>query len=133
MGQNMSCCLCRTRLQLCPACVVLLQVIERVVEVEPDKAALVEQLRQQMKEEMEQHQQQLDGQALEAARQEAETRAKQQLEVRLLPCAASTTLGYSMQPCGAFRHGQVWNTGGWLSHQRHLVDGSPEGCHVWLC
>lgn len=61
--------------------VLALQVIERVVEVEPDKAAIVEQLRQQMKEEMEQHQQQLEGQALEAARQEAEARAKQQLEV----------------------------------------------------
>jgi hypothetical protein len=58
-----------------------LQVIERVVEVEPDKAAIVEQLRQQMKVEMEQQQQQLEGQALEAARQEAEARAKQQLEV----------------------------------------------------
>ena len=57
------------------------QVIERLVEVEPDKAAIVEQLRQQMKAEMEQHQQQLEGQALEAARQEAEARAKQQLEV----------------------------------------------------
>jgi hypothetical protein len=57
------------------------QVVERVVEVEPDKAAIVEQLRQQMKEEMEQQQQQLEGQALEAARQEAEARAKQQLEV----------------------------------------------------
>lgn len=60
------------------------QVVERVVEVEPDKAAMVEQLRQQMKQEMEQHQQQLEGQALEAARQEAEARAKQQLEVRQL-------------------------------------------------
>lgn len=57
------------------------QIVERVVEVEADKAAIVEQLRQQMKQEMEQHQQQLEGQALEAARQEAEARAKQQLEV----------------------------------------------------
>lgn len=57
------------------------QVVERLVEVEPDKAAIVEQLRQQMHAEMEQHQQQLEGQALEAARQEAEARAKQQLEV----------------------------------------------------
>lgn len=60
---------------------VCVQVVERLVEVEPDKAAIVEQLRQQMKAEMEQHQQQLEGQALEAARQEAEARAKQQLEV----------------------------------------------------
>jgi hypothetical protein len=59
-----------------------MQVVERVVEVEPDKAAIVEQLRQQMKVEMEQHQQQLEGQALEAARQAAEASAKQQLEVR---------------------------------------------------
>lgn len=59
-----------------------LQVVERVVEVEPDKAALVEQLRAQMKAEMEaQQEQQLQGQALEAARQEAEARARQQLEV----------------------------------------------------
>lgn len=58
-----------------------MQVVERVVEVEPDKAAIVEQLRQQMKVEMEQHQQQLEGQALEAARQAAEASAKQQLEV----------------------------------------------------
>ncbi|WIA28846.1 hypothetical protein OEZ86_011372 [Tetradesmus obliquus] len=57
------------------------QVVERVVEVEPDKAALVEQLRAQMKAEMEaQQEQQLQGQALEAARQEAEARARQQLE-----------------------------------------------------
>lgn len=59
-----------------------MQVFERVVEVEADKAALVEQLRAQMKVEMEaQQQQQLEGQALEAARQEAEARARQQLEV----------------------------------------------------
>ena len=58
------------------------QVVERVVEVEPDKAALVEQLRAQMKAEMQaQQEQQLQGQALEAARQEAEARARQQLEV----------------------------------------------------
>lgn len=61
-----------------------IQVIERVVEVEPDKAALVEQLRAQIKAELEaQQQQQLGEQAMEAARQEAESRAKQQLEVRL--------------------------------------------------
>jgi hypothetical protein len=60
---------------------VPVQVVERVVEVEPDKAAIVEQLRQQMKEEMAQHLQQLEGQALEAARQEAEARARHQLEV----------------------------------------------------
>jgi hypothetical protein len=62
--------------------VCTVQVVERVVEVEPDKAALVEQLRAQMKAEMEaQQEQQLQGQALEAARQEAEARARQQLEV----------------------------------------------------
>jgi hypothetical protein len=66
------------------------QVVERVVEVEPDKAALVEQLRAQMKAEMEaQQEQQLQGQALEAARQEAEARARQQLEVSVVVKAAA--------------------------------------------
>jgi hypothetical protein len=76
------------------------QVVERLVEVEPDKAAIVEQLRQQMKAEMEQHQQQLEGQALEAARQEAEARAKQQLEVGVMNelngpwCPRHSNIGY---------------------------------------
>jgi hypothetical protein len=71
------------------------QVVERVVEVEPDKAALVEQLRAQMKAEMEaQQEQQLQGQALEAARQEAEARARQQLEVGSIQCA-----GLRQLPC----------------------------------
>jgi hypothetical protein len=69
---------------------IRLQVVERVVEVEPDKAALVEQLRAQMKAEMEaQQEQQLQGQALEAARQEAEARARQQLEVSAEAAAAA--------------------------------------------
>ena len=59
-----------------------MQVVERVLEVEPDKAALVAQLREQVKAELEaKQQQQLVGQALETARQEAEARARQQLEV----------------------------------------------------
>jgi kinesin family protein 3/17 len=62
------------------------RVVERAVEVEPDKAALVQQLREQVKQELEQQQQQLEGQALEVARQEAEARARQQLEVRRVGC-----------------------------------------------
>lgn len=65
------------------------QVVERIIEVEPDKAALVEQLRAQMKAEVEaQQQQQLDEQALEEARQQAEARARQQLEVSTAVCVA---------------------------------------------
>eukprot|EP00878_Enallax_costatus_P003701 GHUV01003917.1.p1 GENE.GHUV01003917.1~~GHUV01003917.1.p1 ORF type:complete len:577 (+),score=222.07 GHUV01003917.1:120-1850(+) len=57
------------------------EVVERIVEVAPDKAALVEQLRAQMKAELEaQQQHQPDQQTMEAARQEAEAKAKQQLE-----------------------------------------------------